>query len=316
MSDLIRRAVVTGATGFVGSHLVQRLLADNCSVVAIVRPGASLVRLRELGVDTQIKVVPAQSWSGVAERVRIEEPDVVFHLASRFISEHRTEHVQDLIASNVLFGTKLVEAMTSAGALRLVNAGTSWQHYNDAVYDPVNLYAATKQALETIIQYYHKALGLNVIHLKLFDTYGPFDPRCKLIQVLIRSTIDGERLAMSPGEQLIDLVHVADVVDAFIRAGKRLIERSAEGLPTNESFAVSSGHPLSIRDLVSCFGQATGKTPRVSFGARSYRPREVMVPWQTGATLPGWEPRISLEQGLSDLYRAVVSRVHQSEDAE
>ena len=100
---------------------------------------------------------------------------------------------------------------------------------------------------------------------------------------------------MSPGEQLIDLVHIDDVVQAFLIAAGCL-DRQPAG--THETYAVSSGSPLPLRQLVELYRQITGTDVRVHWGGRPYRPREVMVPWNAGKLLPGWQPRISLEEGL------------------
>jgi nucleoside-diphosphate-sugar epimerase len=122
--------------------------------------------------------------STMDEIVKRSNPDVVFHLASLFLSQHRPENVEPLIQSNLLFSTQLVEAMVNNGCKLLVNTGTSWQHFEDAHYSPVNLYAATKQAFEVILDYYVEAKGLALISLALFDTYGPGDPRPKLFSLL------------------------------------------------------------------------------------------------------------------------------------
>jgi nucleoside-diphosphate-sugar epimerase len=228
--------------------------------------------------------------------IRDASPDVVFHLASHFLAQHRPEDVTPLIRSNVLFGAQLLEAMANHGAFRLVNAGTSWQHYESRDYSPVNLYAATKQAFEDILRYYAEGGSLRAVSLNLFDSYGPGDPRPKLFTLLRRVAEQGEVLEMSPGEQLIDLVYIDDIVDCFVRAADRLL---AGQVTCHERYAVTSGSPVKLRELVELYARVIGKPLPIAWGGRPYRPREVMVPWHTGMTLPGWQPRVGLAEGLA-----------------
>jgi nucleoside-diphosphate-sugar epimerase len=225
-------------------------------------------------------------------------PDVTFHLASLFLAQHKPDDVETLIRSNLLFGTQLLEAMASRGRTLLVNTGTAWQHFNNRSYSPVALYAATKQAFEAIIRYYVEAKEFRVITLKLFDTYGPEDPRPKLLSGLRKAALNNKPLSMSPGRQCIDLVHIDDVVNAFIIAGNRLI--SGVGA-SEESYAISSGVALSLRELVAIFQQQINANFLVEWGALPYRPREVMKPWRFGKHLPGWQAKVALEEGLKSL---------------
>jgi nucleoside-diphosphate-sugar epimerase len=218
-------------------------------------------------------------------------------LASLFISQHNEEDVARLIESNLKFPTQLLEAMSQLGIYQLINTGTSWQHYQNHAYEPVNLYAATKQAFESLLTYYVKAQGIKAITLKLFDTYGPGDTRQKLLPLLKQAANTGETLEMSPGEQMVDLVHVEDVMDCFIAAGVRLLKGEVS---SSEAYAVCSGEQLSLKDLVETIAQLAGKRLNVKWGLRQYRHREVMQPWTSGCTLPGWSPRISLAAGLRE----------------
>lgn len=293
-----RSVLVTGASGFVGSHLVRRLVDEGATVHIVVRPESNLEQLQRV----QRHVVAHRldgTTEGLASIVAESSPEIVFHLASLFVSEHRPADIRPLIGSNLLFGSQLLEAMKAVGASRLVNTGTSWQHYRNEAYSPVNLYAATKHAFEILLQYYLETSELQAVTLKLFDTYGPDDPRPKLMHLLDRISESGETLAMSPGEQLIDLVHIDDVVDAYLGAAQRLLD----GLGgEHERYAVSSGKPLPLKELARLVGEALGKELNIEWSGRPYREREVMVPWDRGDTLPGWRPTIGLAEGVRSLF--------------
>jgi nucleoside-diphosphate-sugar epimerase len=288
--------LVTGGTGYIGSHLIRRLLLTGAAVHVLCRPTSKPpAGIPDWNPHLHVTDGSQASLRSVIEGVR---PVIVFHLASYFVAAHYARDVLPLMRSNVEFPTVLLDVLAESGTRLLVNTGTAWQHYHTSGRRAVSLYAATKQAFEDVLDFYADARGITAVTLKLFDTYGPADPRPKLIPVLRTAAASGQSLAMSPGEQLLDLVHVDDVVDAFLLAGLRLLRGHVHG---HESYAVSSGRPLSLRDLVATVEHVIGRPLPIQWGAREYRDREVMVPWKDGRAVPGWRPSVSLEVGLEEV---------------
>lgn len=287
-------ALVTGASGFIGSHLVRRLVEEGWRVHLVTR-GDPVRETKGCGDAPDLYLHTCESSGRDLYRtLRDVNPDVVFHLASFFRAQHQPDDIPPLVESNLEFGAHLLDAMASAGVRRLVNTGTSWQHADGDEYHPVCLYAATKQAFEAIAQFYVEAAALQVVTLKLTDTYGPHDRREKLFTLLRRAAEDGLSLSMSPGEQLLDLVYIDDVVEGYLVAARRLL---AQGRP-QEQFLLSSGVLYRLRDVVRLYERVVGRSLDVHFGARPYRDREVMTPWQSGPRLPGWRSAVSLEDGI------------------
>jgi nucleoside-diphosphate-sugar epimerase len=99
---------------------------------------------------------------------------------------------------------------------------------------------------------------------------------------------------MSPGEQVLDLVHVDDVVRAFVKAYEYLVKHGTK----YEEFGVGSRKPIQLKDLIDKFELVTGKNLNIIWGGRSYRKREVMKLWDAYESLPGWDIEINLEEGL------------------
>ena len=293
----IHKALITGGTGFVGSNLVRKLVADGWDIHIVVRPDSKLDTLADVAERITVHRHDG-SIEGMLGIFAEAKPGVVFHLASLFLSEHTSADISRLVGSNVLFGTQLLEAMAAHGVTKIVNTGTSWQHYENKKYSPVNLYAATKQAFEDILQYYVEAKGLQAITLKLFDTYGPNDPRPKLFHLLEKIAREGTSLAMSPGEQMIDLVHIDDVVQAFLMAAERLMAGESQG---HEQYGVSSGKPMKLRDIVGTYSTVTGCKLAINWGGRPYRNREVLETCGNLKALPKWSPLICLERGITDI---------------
>ena len=295
-----RKALLSGATGFIGSHLSRHLLGEDWDVAIVTRVESDISVLGDLAGRIAVHRHDG-TLEGMSAIMDTARPDVVFHLASLFLSDHRADQVEPLIRSNILFGTQLLEAMTGAGVRLLVNTGTGWQHYGNRQYDPVNLYAATKQAFEDVLRYYVEAVSVRAITLKIFDTYGPGDRRRKIFSLLREASERNEPLVMSPGEQQIDLVYIDDVLCAFIEAANLLLSDKVEG---HESYIVTSGAPIVLRDLVDTYIRITGRHLTVRWGGRPYRTREVMLPWSAGKPLPGWRPNIGLEEGIQRMEQA------------
>ncbi|SHK30612.1 NAD-dependent epimerase/dehydratase family protein [Desulforamulus aeronauticus] len=289
----MNKVLVTGATGFIGSNLVKRLLKDDVEVHIITRIASQV----EQSAIKDLPVVIHRHDGTTAGIIRIfqkAQPEVVFHLAAKFVAEHENRDIEELVNGNLLFGVQLLEAMAATGVRQLVNTGTAWQHFEQEAYNPVNLYAATKQAFETLASYYVRTGFLKMITLKLLDTYGPNDPRGKLFALFERVASSGERLKMSLGEQRLGFVYIDDVVDAFVLAG-----RTVEDLPKGDltSYTIAPEWLCSLREIAGLYEMVSGKHLNIGWGERPYRRREVMEPY-VGTKLPGWEAKVGLVDGI------------------
>lgn len=293
---MTRRALVTGITGFIGGKLAERLIAEGWKMDAIVRPSSDISNLRFANKVRFHRVSDGQDLTPILAEA---QPDVVFHLASMYLAEHRPDQVDALIVSNVLFPALLAEAMVQTGATRLINTGTAWQQFGGEDYLPVNLYAATKQAAEDMLLYYADARNLSIVTLRLFDTYGAGDKRRKLIQILIDAARSGESISMSPGEQVVDMTHVDDVVSAFVLSAEKLLtapERLRE-------IRYVSGERYRVRDLTALVARVLDRPIHAEFGGRPYRAREVMMPPvpEKSAQVPDWSCVHTIETYLSEM---------------
>lgn len=268
------RILITGATGFIGRHLSEALNRDH-DIFILTRETTDSSE-----IDISQKIVFSGDIESLTDYFRQNNIDGIIHLATKYVAEHKTDQIKDIILSNIYLGTAVLEAACNAGVKWFINAGTIWQNYNvpdySDIYCPVNLYAASKQAFITISKYYTEISPIKFTTLKLCDTYGPNDSRKKIVDLFSRIAKTGETLVMSPGEQLIDIVHI----DKVIREFEKLIALLSDSRRIYRAeYVVTSGRHISLRDLAKEFEIEHNVHLNIKWGGRPYRDREVMKPY-------------------------------------
>jgi nucleoside-diphosphate-sugar epimerase len=287
------KLLISGATGFIGKNLAKRLLGGKHEVCAVIRPSTNIENL-DKRISTYIYDGNVPELISFMQK---EKFDGVIHLASLFLIQHKAEDVSGLIESNVLFSTALLEASVKSSVPWFINTGTFWQHYLDKSYSPVNLYAATKQAFEDIAQYYRETSEINFVTIKLFATFGPFDTRSKVFNLWSKISKTKETLDMSPGEQLIDMTYIDNIIDGYFHMITSISKDSKRKL-SGQSFTIQSDKRVTLKKLAKIFEKISNKKLNINWGGRPYSAREVMVPWSNGNKIPGFKPGISLEEGI------------------
>lgn len=294
--------LVTGATGFVGRRLVVALQRRGHSARALVRNGRQHDGLdHDSGLDVR-------RYDGTIDSVNRafdgNPVSVVAHLATYFAAEHEADDIDRLCDSNVRLGMQLFESMDRVGCRSLVLAGTNWQYFQTGSYRPVNLYAATKQALESILDYYVDARSFRSEILYLYDTYAADDHRRKLVRLLFEAAHSGKPLAMSAGEQAFDIVHADDACRAFVDAIERVSE--PERAAATGRYSLYSSRSATLRAFVGTVEQAIGQRIPIEWGVRPYREREVMRFSEFAPRPPGWTAETDPVAGLSSAWQAFL----------
>lgn len=301
------RALITGASGFIGRNLTRELLSSSWAVSALVRKSSDLQALEnEIADLARIDIIEIpDDLAACSSLMGKVDPDAVFHLAAMGSADHESAQVDQLIDVNIRLGVWLLESLrglqtshTGDASVPFVAAGSFWQHHGGKPeFEPTSLYAATKQAFEDVMRYYRDVAALPCVMLKLFDVYGPRDTRGRLVDLLLGAAKSGETLALSPGDQKVDLVHVDDVARAFLVAADLLQEQPGT---LKLAHTVPASQSLSLKDLVAEMSDILGQDIPVDWGGRPYRPKEVMDPWR-GDPLPEWQAEIDLATGLHGL---------------
>jgi nucleoside-diphosphate-sugar epimerase len=297
------RVFVTGASGFIGSHLVRRLVSNGVEVHALTSTVSSIYPLRLVGVRERIALHEASLVDRGAIQAVVEEirPSHVFHLGAYTHVGKSWLRMDECVQVNVQGTVNLLEALERTGYRRFVNIGTSEIYGDipspfreDAIVHPVSPYAASKHAAETFCQMFQRSRGSPIVMLRPFNAYGPAQTADRVIPEIILRALRHDALRMTEGHQTREFNYVEDVVDGIVRAG-------AVGGIEGELLNIGCEEDISIRDLALLILDRLGNAIEPRFGALQGRPAEIWTMRSDSSRareLLGWKPRHTLADGL------------------
>jgi nucleoside-diphosphate-sugar epimerase len=302
-----KRILVTGINGFLGKHVAKALLASGAIPVALLRPKANTEELADIGVLKDIVLLRMDDdFSNLDTLIKESGASALMHLASASRVKEDGPGIREMVTANILFPSLLLENMVRNKISRFVNVGSSWQSCDGSRFNPFNFYAATKQAIEDAALHF-ASLGVHSTTLRLFDTYGADDSRSKILNLIIRHTLTGVPLDMSPGRQKIHLVHVDDVADALVLQ----LTRSCPMPASHEVFDLPSSEAIALRDLADRIEAVVGKPCPINWGGRPYRQNEIMEPLTSNPLVPGFESRRVLVDELPTIVAVQAKKLKQ-----
>ena len=277
-----RRLVVTGGTGFVGSAFVRRAVGDGASVAIVARPTADHWRLEPVasGYETI-----AMSLAELGEARRREPVDVIVHFAAAGVNQ-AFDDVDELIETNVVGTAQVVQFAIRSHASRLVLIGTSAEYgpgealVETAPLAPTSEYGATRAAATLIARASGARRGLDVVVVRPFAVYGPYEAPYRLIPYVILRSLRDQQIEISSGVQTRDWVHVDDVCDGIARA-------SLSPEATGGVFNLCTGTSTTVREATVLAAELAGGSLEISREARKDIPGEM---WRTSG-----DPRRALE---------------------
>ncbi len=315
-----KTVLVTGAGGFIGSHLVERLVADGHRVRVLVRYNGRDDRghLETLPDDVQaaIEVERGDLKDPVAVRRAVAGREWVFHLGASIAIPYSYQNPYDVVQTNVLGTAHVLDACRDAEVGRVVLTSTS-EVYGTAQRVPIDEthplqgqspYAATKIAADALGESYYRAFGLPVTILRPFNTFGPRQSARAIIPTIISQALARPVVRLGRLDPRRDLTFVKDTVAGFVAIAGR---DAALGRAVN----IGRGEDISIGDLVALIGRRLGRELKVEADDVRVRPaasevERLLAGTALAQSLWGWRSAYSLEQGLDETIAWVEKNLH------
>ena len=284
-----RRVLITGAGGFIGSHLVKQCVLAGAHVVGVSRESVAPAAFTP-GVEWEQADLTNQT--ATEELLAKHHPSLIFHLAGFPSASRHLDAVGPTLDSNLLTSISLMRAAVQYPVERIVLAGSL--ETNATGDAPSSAYAASKAAMVVYARMFHKVYRLPVSIARTFMVFGPGQKdELKLVPYVITQMIKRENVKLSSGGRLVDWVYVEDVARGFITLAL------SKGLDAQE-VEIGSGKLLSVREIVTLIARLLEYNLPISFGALADRPAEEerIADVESTFRLIGWRPNFSLETGL------------------
>jgi dTDP-glucose 4,6-dehydratase len=314
--------LVTGGGGFIGSHLVERLVREGAKVRALVHYNAlgSWGWLDRSALKSEVEVVAGDITDGESVRGAVRGTEVVFHLAALIAIPYSYRAPFSYVRTNIEGTMHVLQAARELGVRRIIQTSTS-EVYGTARFAPIteehplqgqSPYSASKIGADKLVESFFLSYGTPVVTLRPFNTFGPRQSARAVIPTIITQALAGDVVRLGNVHPTRDLNYVENTVDGYVAAA------NAPGIE-GETIQLGTGREISVGDLVPLVGNILGKALRVETEDQRQRKQgsevdRLIADPSKAARLLGWTPRVSLEEGLSrtvdflrahaELYRA------------
>jgi nucleoside-diphosphate-sugar epimerase len=298
----MKRVVITGATGFVGSNLARRLLRDGHEVHLLVRPRHTAWRIDDMRDDVRLHEVALEETESLTRTVGRIRPDWIFHLAAHGAYSAQTD-LRRMIQTNITGTINLVEACLSAGFEAFVNTGSSSEYgfkahapSEDETLEPNSHYAVTKAAATLFCRHTAQSRSVHLPTLRLYSVYGPYEEPTRLVPRLITRGLKRELPPLVNPNVARDYVYVDDVSEAYVLAAHKRAEQEPGAI-----YNVGTGVQTSLAEAVETARRVLSIEREPRWGSMPERE------WDTDTWVAdnrkikaalGWQPQHSFEQGF------------------
>jgi len=317
----MKRVLVTGAGGFIGSHLVEQLVAEGVDVRAMVhynsRNARGNLELLPESVQSAVEVIAGDVQDPFFVRSAVKGVDAVFHLAALIGIPYSYVAPAQYANVNVLGTLNVLQACLEEGVGRVIHTSTS-ETYGTARYVPIDEdhplqgqspYSASKIGADKIAESYHLSFGLPVVTVRPFNTFGPRQSARAIIPTIISQALAGyPQIRLGSLTPVRDMTYVHDTVCGFIAAAG---SDGAVGRVVN----LGSGRGISIGELVNKVLPLCGSSATIACDEDRVRPdksevMELICSSAMAEELLGWRPRVSLDEGLEHVIAFVREHQH------
>jgi len=303
-----KKVLVTGAGGFIGSHLVEKLVGLGAKVRAFVRYNSrndwGLLEILPEHTQRQIEVVTGDLRDSESVRTVVKDVQIVFHLGASIAIPYSYGNPRDAVETNIIGTLNVLNAVKEYEVEKMIQTSSS-EVYGTAVYVPIDEkhplqaqspYAASKIAADKLAESFHLSYDLPVATIRPFNTYGPRQSARAVIPSIITQVLSSDIVSLGSLFPTRDFLFVEDTVDGFIKMAE-------SPLTVGEVVNVGTGIEISINDLAKKIMSIIGREAKIVSKDERIRPlasevKRLVADNTKAKRLMEWEPKISLDNGL------------------
>lgn len=302
-----KKVLVTGAGGFIGSRLCERLVEEGAYVLAFVRytsrPEPGLLKYIPKHVFDQIEIIRGDLRDFSAIEQAAKGVDTVFHMGALISIPYSYVHPVETVQTNVIGTMNILEACRKTGA-KLVHTSTS-EVYGTALRVPIDEdhplqgqspYSASKIGADKLVESYYRSFDVPSITIRPFNTYGPGQSSRAVIPTIITQALSRDLVRLGNLEAIRDFTYLDDTVEGFLLAVQA-------GFWDGETYNLGSGEEISIGEIAELIFRIMGKQPEIQVEPRRLRPEKSEVlrlisDNRKAKAALGWQPKVGMEEGL------------------
>lgn len=317
-----RNVLVTGAGGFIGSHLVEKLINIGASVKAMTHYNSrgDIGQLRYLNTHTlaKMEIIPGDLRNLHTVQNLVDGCDIVFHLGALISIPYSYMHPYEVAETNFMGTMNVFLACREKKVHRIIHTSTS-EVYGSARYVPINEshplqgqspYSASKIGADKLAESFFCSYGLPIVTIRPFNTYGPRQSCRAVIPTIITQAIAGRTLKLGNIESIRDFTFVSDTVDGFLKAGESDSSRVCGGV-----YNLGTGNEIRIGDLAKKIIQKINPEISIKEDPSRFRPEKSEVDRlisdnSLAARMFGWHPRVDLDSGLDQTIQWIRDHIN------
>ncbi len=295
-----KSVLITGANGFIGSHLVRRMVEENADVNIIVREGSDLWRIESLLKDINILRADLRDTEKIDLYIRKIKPDYVFNIAAYGVDSRQNNNI--IAANTNIIGTlNMLNPLISVGCKKFLNIGTCMEYGDkkeiikeNTFLEPINIYGSTKAASTILAHQIAGENNIDIVTLRAYGVFGENEGSHKFFPHIILSILNNKDVNLSGCEQYRDYTYIENIIDGFVLAAQNDAIK-------NELFNIGTGRVHQLKYYVNKVFERMKTDNKPNFGAIPYRSKDVWNPHPDISKITeilGWEPKISFEEGL------------------
>lgn len=228
------KILLTGSTGFIGSHLLKKLCKKNKIYVILRKKRNNVLR------NKNIKQIYYNNYEDLNKKIKKIKVNTIIHCATHYVKQHKFDDINKLSNSNILFGNIILENLKMMGVKKFINFSTVWENFNGKKENYFNLYSAYKASFLNIINFYNRKLNnIKFFNLVISDTFGESDKRNKLINILKKNYKKNRKTKIVSKNLYINLINVSDINNAIELILKSNFKSGSYSLNNRKDFKIT-----------------------------------------------------------------------------